>query len=148
VATEKRELFNGTMADEQEVLAACLARLHLGERQVVRALTRSGLQIPNSDERMLAYLRENLDGLLEETLTDFLVKNREPHPVEPNFNPGGRLVCVGDEEFEHIFRDGMDGPDFAGSSLGRMGRSGSRGSGSTGTSRRRYSTPDSSSTGT
>ena len=112
-------MLNGTTTDEQEVLAGCFARLHLGERQVVRALTRSGLQMPNSDERMLSYLRGNLDGLLEETLTDFLVKNREPHPVEPNFNPGGRMVCVGDEEFEHIFRDG-DGwarfrRDFTGS---------------------------------
>nr|MBA2715295.1 hypothetical protein [Rubrobacteraceae bacterium] len=26
--------------------------------------------------------------------------------IEPELNLGGRLVCVGDEEFEHIFRDG------------------------------------------
>ncbi len=81
---------SGTIADEQEILTICLARLHLGRRQVVRALTRSGLQIPDSDRRMLLYLRENLDGLGEETLIDFLAKNREPHPVEPDFNPGGR----------------------------------------------------------
>jgi hypothetical protein len=62
--------------------------------------------MPGGDERMLSYLRENLDGLLEETLADFLAKNREQHPVEPDFNPEGRLVCVGDEAFEHIFRDG------------------------------------------
>ncbi|MBA2345921.1 MAG: hypothetical protein H0V83_12660 [Rubrobacter sp.] len=99
-------MFNGTIADEQEVLTTCLARLHLGERQVVRSLTRSGLQMPGSDERMLSYLRENLDGLREETLTAFIAKNREQHPVEPDFNPGGRLICVGDEKFHHIFRDG------------------------------------------
>ena len=98
-------MFNGTIADEQEVLIVCLARLHLGERQVVRSLTRSGLQVP-ADERMLSYLRENLGGLEEETLADFLAKNREQHPIEPDLNPGGRLLCVGDEEFEHIFRDG------------------------------------------
>jgi hypothetical protein len=108
-ATEKRTLFNGTRADEREALAACLDRLHLGERQVVRSLTRSGLQVP-PDERMLSYLRENLERLEEETLTDFLAKNREQHPVEPDLNPGGRLVCVGDEEFGHIFRD-ADGWD-------------------------------------
>ena len=66
-------MLNGTVADEREVLAACLARLHLGERQVVRSLTRSGLQTP-ADERMLSYLRENLEGLDEETLNDFLAK--------------------------------------------------------------------------
>jgi hypothetical protein len=104
VATEKRTLFNGTIADEQEVLAACLAQLHLGERQVVRSLTRSGLQVP-ADERMLSYLREHLGGLEEETLADFLTKNREQHPVEPDLNPGGRLICVGEEEFEQIFGD-------------------------------------------
>jgi hypothetical protein len=98
-------VFNGTIADEQEVLIVCLARLHLGERQVVRSLTRSGLQVP-ADERMLSYLRENLGGLEEETLADFLAKNREQHPLEPDLNPGGRLLCVGNEEFEHIFRDG------------------------------------------
>ena len=98
-------MFNGTIADEQEVLIVCLARLHLGERQVVRSLTRSGLQVP-ADERMLSYLRENLGGLEEETLADFLAKNREQHPIEPDLNPGGRLLCVGDEEFEQIFRDG------------------------------------------
>jgi len=97
-------MLNGTMADEQEVLTACLAQLHLGERQVARSMTRSGLQTP-ADERMLSYLRENLDGLDEVTLTDFLAKNRVQHQIEPDLNPGGRLVCVGDEEFGHIFRD-------------------------------------------
>ena len=76
-------------------MIVCLARLHLGERQVVRSLTRSGLQVP-ADERMLSYLRENLGGLEEETLADFLAKNREQHPLEPDLNPGGRLLCVGD----------------------------------------------------
>jgi hypothetical protein len=100
-----RRLFNGTIADEQEVLAACFARLHLGERQVVRSMTRSGLQVP-ADERMISYLRELFEGLEEETLADFLTKNHEQYPVEPDLNPGGRLICVGDGEFEHIFRDG------------------------------------------
>ena len=36
-------VLNGTIADEQEVLTACLAQLHLGEGQVVRSVTRSGL---------------------------------------------------------------------------------------------------------
>jgi hypothetical protein len=98
-------MLNGTIADEQEALTACFAQLHLGERQVVRSVTRSGLQVPG-DERMLSYLRENLEGLDEEALTDFLAKNREQYPIGPDLNPGGRLVCVGDEEFEHIFRDG------------------------------------------
>jgi hypothetical protein len=124
-------MLNGTIADEQEVLTACLAQLHLGERQVVRSLTRSSLQVP-ADERMLSYLRENLERLDEETLNDFLAKNLEHHPIEPDLNPGGRLVCVGDEEFEHIFRD-KDGPDFAGSFPIQTARSGTRGSGLTGT---------------
>ena len=95
---------NGTIANERDVLAACLAQLHLGEKQVVRCLTRSGLQVP-ADERMLDHLHENLEGLDEETLADFLAKNREQHAIEPDLNPGGRLFCVGDEEFGHIFRD-------------------------------------------
>jgi hypothetical protein len=50
-------------------------------------------------------MRENFEGLGEETLADFLTKNREQHPVEPDLNPGGRLICLSDEEFKHIFRD-------------------------------------------
>jgi len=98
-------MFNGTIADEQEVLTACLYRLHLGEKQGVRSTTRSGLQVP-ADERMLSYLRENLGGLDEVTLDDFLQKNREQHLIEPDLNPGGHLACVGEEEFGHILGDG------------------------------------------
>jgi len=97
-------LSNGTIADEREVLAVCLDELYLGARQVARASTRSGLAV--STERTLSHLRENLEGLSEETLADFLAKNRAQHPVEPDLNPGGRLICVHDEEFHHIFRDG------------------------------------------
>ena len=106
-------MLNGTIADEQEVLTACLAQLHLGEGQVVRSMTRSGLQVPG-DERMLSYLHENFEGLDEETLTDFLAKNREQYPIGPDLNPRGRLVCVGDEEFEHMFRDGDGWADLPG----------------------------------
>ena len=97
--------FNGTTSDEQEVLAVCLDHLYLGGRQVVRSLTRSGLHRP-TEARTISYVRNNFEGLDEETLEDFLAKNREQHPVEPDLNPGGRLVCVDDREFEHIFRDG------------------------------------------
>lgn len=100
---------NGTIADEREALAACLGHLYLGERQVVRSLTRSGAHMPDDEERMISYLRENLD-LEGETLDDFLAKNREQHPVEPELNPGGRLISLDDEEFQRMFRDG-DGWD-------------------------------------
>jgi hypothetical protein len=97
--------FNGTISDEREVLAVCLDHLYLGVSQVVRSLTRSGLHRP-TEARTISYLNDNFEGLDEETLEDYLAKNREQHPVEPDLNPGGRLVCVEDREFEHIFRDG------------------------------------------
>ena len=98
--------FNGTIADEREVLDVCLGQLHLGAGQVVRSSTLSGLRGVVHEGRMLSYLRENLAGLDEETLADFLAKNRERHPVEPDFEPGGQLVCLDDEAFRHVFRDG------------------------------------------
>jgi hypothetical protein len=98
--------FNGTVADEREVLEVCLAHLHVGAGQVVRSLTISGLRGRLDEGRMLDYLRENLVGLGEETLADFLAKNRERHPIEPDFDPGGQLVCLDDEAFHHVFRDG------------------------------------------
>jgi hypothetical protein len=98
--------FNGTVADEREVLDACLGRLHVGAGQVVRSLTISGLRGQLDEGRMLDYLRENVPGLGEETLADFLAKNRERHRVEPDFDPEGQLVCLEDEAFHHVFRDG------------------------------------------
>jgi hypothetical protein len=98
-------LFNGTIVDEREVLAVCLGHLYIGSRQVVRSLTRSGLHLPADEERARSYMRENLEGLGEETLADFFAKNREQHPVEPDLNPEGRLTCLSDEEFRNIFRD-------------------------------------------
>ena len=99
-------MFNGTVADEREVLDACLGELHVGVGQVVRSLTLSGLRRDVEEGRMLAYLGENLSGLGEETLADFLAKNRERHPVRPDFDPGGRLTCLDDVEFRDVFRDG------------------------------------------
>ena len=101
--------FNGTILDESEVLTVCLGHLYLGDGQVVRSLTRSVAQMAGEEERLASYLRESLD-LDEETLDDFVAKNREQHLVEPDLNPGKRLVCVDDEEFGRIFRDG-DGWD-------------------------------------
>lgn len=96
--------FNGTIADEREALSACLERLYLGERQVVRATTRSGAHLPGSEEKLVSYLRESLE-IREDTLADFVAKNRERHPVEPDLNPGGRLICLNDEEFQRVFSD-------------------------------------------
>jgi hypothetical protein len=100
-----RPSFNGTISDEREVLAVCLDHLYLGDGQVARSLTRSGLHRP-TEARTISYVRDNFEGLDEETLADFLAKNRERYPVEPDLNPGGRFTCVDDREFEHIFRDG------------------------------------------
>lgn len=99
-------LFNGTIADEWEVLEVCLGHLYVGAGQVIRSLTVSGLRGDVDEGRMLSYLRKNLVGLGEDTLADFLAKNRERYPVEPDFNPDGRLTCLDDGEFHHVFRDG------------------------------------------
>lgn len=99
-------MFNGTIADEREVLGVCLGLLYVGAGQVVRSLTLSGRPAATGEGQMISYLRENLEGLKDETLEDFLVKNRDRHPVGPDLDPDGRLVCVGDREFRHVFRDG------------------------------------------
>ena len=98
-------MFNETIPDEREFLAVCLDHPYLGTGQVVRSLTRSGSHGP-TQARTIFHVRGNLEGPNEETLADFLANNREQHPIEPNFNPGGRLTCVDDREFERICRDG------------------------------------------
>jgi hypothetical protein len=75
-----------------------LPRSSVHGQQADRSLTRSGLPPSTGGERALSYMRENFEGLSEETLADFLTKNRERHPVEPDLNPGGRLTCLSDEE--------------------------------------------------
>ncbi|HEV8044449.1 MAG TPA: hypothetical protein VGP38_04660, partial [Rubrobacter sp.] len=61
-------LFNGTIADEREVLEVCLGHLYVGAGQVVRSLTLSGLRGGGDEGRMISYLRENLEGVGEDTL--------------------------------------------------------------------------------
>lgn len=97
---------NDSFADERDVVALCLDLLFIGERQAVRAETRGGLGMPSDEARMLEYIRENLEGIREETVSDFVEKNRGRTPVEPSLDPKGRLAPVGDEDFRHIFRDG------------------------------------------
>ena len=99
-------MFNGAISDEREVLEVSLGHLYLGTAQAVRSLTVGGLSGGADEGRMATYLRENLDGLAEDTLTDFLAKNRERYPVAPDLDPEERLICVDDSEFHHIFRDG------------------------------------------
>src|SRR4028118_1896783 len=104
--------FNGTVTDEREVLAVCLGHLHVGAGQVVRSSTLSGLRGVVDEGRMLSYLRQNLVGLCEETLADFVAKNRERHPIRPDFDPDGRFICLEDTEFYRVFRDGAGGERF------------------------------------
>ena len=92
--------------------------------------TLSRLHLPADEERARSYIRENFEGLDEETLADFFAKNRERHPVEPDLNPEGRLTCLSDEVFRHIFRGG-EGTVSARRSPNRTARSGSRGLDST-----------------
>ncbi len=100
-------MFNGTIADEREVVEALLGCLYVGTGQVVRSSTLSGLTGAGGEGRMLSHLRDNLPDLDEETLADFAAKNRERHPILPDLDPGGRLIPVDDEEFRGIFGDGQ-----------------------------------------
>jgi hypothetical protein len=101
-----RSHFNGTIDDEREVLVACLGHLYLGSGQVVRSMTVSGLRGGVDEAQMLSYLRENLEGLGEETLDDFVEKNRERHPIKPDLDPEGGFTRLDDGAFRRVFRDG------------------------------------------
>lgn len=96
------------MADEREILAICFDRLGIGERQIAGALTSDEINTASDKDYIISYMRGNLIGFSEETLTDFLAKSRERHPVDPDLNPGGWLTCLSDEELQSIFED-LDG---------------------------------------
>lgn len=100
--------FNGTVADEREILAICFDRLGIGERQVARASTSDEINTASDKDHIISYMRGNLTGFSEETLADFLAKSRERYPIDPDLNPGGRLTCLSDEEYQGIF-EGLDG---------------------------------------
>jgi hypothetical protein len=93
-------VFNGTIANEREVLTIYLNHLGVGERQVVRSLTHRGIDGGIDEERTLSHVRQDLTDLCEETLADFLTKNRERYPVDPDLNPEGRLICLDEELFK------------------------------------------------
>jgi hypothetical protein len=99
---------NGTIADEAVVLRVCLHALGIGSKQVVHAWTDQHRSVGSPEDesaRAVAYLRKKLKGLQEETLGDFLAKNKERHLVAPDLTLAGRLVCIADEDLRHIFRD-------------------------------------------
>ena len=105
---------NGTIADEREVLDICLGLLYVGDEQVVRSLTVGGWRGQADEGRVVSYLRENLEGLGEGTLADFVAKNRERHPVGEIFGSEGPLVCLDDARFCEVFRDGDGWERFRG----------------------------------
>ncbi|CAA9455713.1 MAG: hypothetical protein AVDCRST_MAG14-1583 [uncultured Rubrobacteraceae bacterium] len=72
-------------------------------------MTHEGTDAVSDDEQTLSYIRESVfSGFSEETLADFLAKNRERHPIDPHLNPEGRMTCLSAEEFHSIFED-LDG---------------------------------------
>ena len=101
-------ILNGTLADEAEILRLCLSELGIGSKQVVHAYTTLGLARASSPEELEQTgrsLRTNLKRLDEETLDDFLAKNKEPHLVAPALILGGQLIPVTDEQLREVFRD-------------------------------------------
>lgn len=99
---------HGTLADEAAVLRVRLTALEIGPKQVVHAFTKLGLA-PDSFAGRLAQLardlRSQMANLDEDTLEDFLAKNKEAHPVAPAFVLDGQLIPLSDEDRGQIFCD-------------------------------------------
>jgi hypothetical protein len=89
--------FNGTIEDEAVVLRLCLDRHLFGASWLCRSAT----EVPG--EVSAYFLRGKLKGLSEETLADFLAKNGESHPVEPDLALGEGFHCLSDEEIERVY---------------------------------------------
>ncbi len=50
-------------------------------------------------------MRQGLKGVADDTLADYLAKNRSAHPVEPGLVLDRQLICVSSEELQDIFCD-------------------------------------------
>jgi hypothetical protein len=92
-----------TVADESAVLRACLGAMRIGPRQVVRSFT--GLTILDEElDRTTSHLRWSVKELDEQTLADFVAKNRQGQPVAGLVHDA-RLICVSAKELEAVFGD-------------------------------------------
>jgi hypothetical protein len=91
--------FNGTIEDEVIVLGLCLCLRSFGVRSNWFCASMTTKEPAGEG----SWLRKFLPDLSEETLADFLAKNRKPHPVEPHFTLGGQLDCLSTEDLERIF---------------------------------------------
>jgi len=94
---------------ELSVLRACLNALNIGTKQVVLSETTTptfGLSTDEFAERLAAYVLKNLQGILDETLQDFLAKNKRRHPISPELAMDDRVVCIDEQEVLRILQDG------------------------------------------
>lgn len=96
---------NGTVDDEVKVLRLVLKRVGIGPKQVIHSLT---FRADLSDDFLVR--SHVVPKLLDETLVDFLAKNKESHPVEPAFTLNGSLRPMGlEEEYRLLFGQDLKG---------------------------------------
>jgi hypothetical protein len=92
--------------DERTILAICLGLENDTAPMIVHASTGigPGNRMHNDDlERTREYLQRNLHDASEETIADFVAKNRQPYPVWPELCFGDRLIPLSDKEIRDIF---------------------------------------------
>jgi len=76
-----------------------------GKAMVLRGRTAIGCPIENLDEE-LAFVASRLVGLRSETINDFLAKNIQSYPLDPDYFLGGSIahMVIAPQELAEIFR--------------------------------------------
>ena len=104
---------HGTLLDEVGALTVTLRALGIGEKQIVQATTGLGLGRTATAaelQKIATQLRSALEKLEEETMEDFLAKNKVSQPIPPHLLFDGQLMPVRSQDLLQILRD-RDGWD-------------------------------------
>lgn len=105
---------NGTLADEKEVLHACLAKIGSGSQQVVMGATGLNMarsHVTDGGESLIAFAASQLPEISRDTAADFVMKNCKRHPISSQLVSSDRATILSASELNRIFRKRRDGWD-------------------------------------
>ncbi|MBU7026127.1 MAG: hypothetical protein HXS48_04220 [Theionarchaea archaeon] len=89
--------------EEYAVYTALIKERYTGWVIVIKDHTSSGRSPSEDLSKMLQRAQQEMSGVEQETLDDFLAKNGQSHPLGDYFNIKTRIVLISDEERKKIF---------------------------------------------
>jgi hypothetical protein len=95
--------------EQQAVYAALLQNLYTSTNYVIMDTTATSPGGVGQPDSTLAYILQNLPGILSETTGSFRERNTASHPVSPRMALGTPYVLLTQDEMNQIFSPNQDG---------------------------------------